>query len=99
MASSDGENSVLSIEQVNEENFRCLSILRPVFWLTYYLFCCCLISDISRDRQRETRDRSVILNFRKTLKTLKKKRFIDSEVFNALVQLYRHKPRANSLLV
>ena len=58
-----------------------------------------MISDVSRDSERQRRDRSVILNFRKTLKTLKKKRFIDSEVFNALVQLYRHQPRANNLLV
>ena len=85
MASSDEENSVLSMEQVNQENFRCISVMRPVFWLTYYLFCCCMISDVSRDSERQRRDRSVILNFRKTLKTLKKKRFIDSEVFNALV--------------
>ena len=41
----------------------------------------------------------MIQNFRKTLKTLKKKRFIDSEVFNALVQLYRHKDHANRLLL
>ena len=29
---------------------------------------------------------------------MKKKRFIDSEVFNALVQLYRHKSHAHNLL-
>ena len=41
----------------------------------------------------------MVHNFKRTLKTLKKKRFIDSEVFNALVQLYRHKPHATSLLM
>ena len=51
------------------------------------------------DQEQRRRDRSVIQNFRKTLKTLKKKRFVDSEVFNALVQLYRHKPRALNLLI
>jgi len=98
MASSDGENSVLSIEQVNQENFRCFSVMRPVFWLAYYMFCCCLVSDMS-DEQQARNDRSVIQKFRKTLKTLKKKRFVDSEVFNAIVQLYRHKPRALNLLI
>ena len=97
MNSSDGDNSVLSFEQVNQENFRCFSILRPIFWITYYIFCCCLVRDITA--QRNSLERSVIQNFRHTLKTLKKKRFIDSEVFNALVQLYRHKPIANNLLV
>ena len=86
--SSDGENSVLSLEQVNQENFRCFSILRPIFWIAYYLFCCCLVNNFTA--QKNGRERSVIQNFRHTLKTLKKKRFIDSEVFNALVQLYRH---------
>ena len=99
MASSDGDNTVLSIEQVNQENFRAFSVLRPIFWLAYYLFCCCMLSDLGRNSEQRRRDRSVILNFRQTLKTLKKKRFIDSEVFNALVQLYRHKPRANNLLL
>ena len=75
-------------------------MLRPVFWVAYYLFCCCLIGDCgSGNQERKRRERSVIMNFRQTLKTLKKKRFIDSEVFNALVQLYRHKPQANTLLV
>ena len=63
------------------------------------MFCCCLIGDCGGNSERRTRERSVIMNFRQTLKTLKKKRFIDSEVFNALVQLYRHKPHANNLLV
>ena len=58
--------------------------MRPIFWLTYYLFCCCLVSDLNNARRRR-QDRSLLMNFRQTLKTLKKKRFIDSEVFNALV--------------
>ena len=95
--SSDGENSVLSFEQVNQENFRCFSILRPIFWIAYYLFCCCLVNNFTA--QKNGRERSVIQNFRHTLKTLKKKRFIDSEVFNALVQLYRHNSHANNLLM
>lgn len=98
MDSSDDNNSVLSLEQVNQSNFRCFSVLRPVFWIAYYLFCCCLVGSMNNAEQNR-RERSVIQNFRHTLKTLKKKRFIDSEVFNALVQLYRHKPHANNLLV
>lgn len=96
---SECDNSVLSFEQVNQENFWCFSLMRPVFWVAYYMFCCCLIGNLAKNSEERRRERSVIMNFRQTLKTLKKKRFIDSEVFNALVQLYRHKPHANNLLV
>ena len=48
LASSDGEGSVISMEQVNQENFRCISLMRPVFWLAYYLFCCCVIGAFTR---------------------------------------------------
>ena len=47
----------------------------------------------------DRRNRNIIYNFRHTLKTLKQKRLVDSEVFNTLVQLYRHKPMAYNLLL
>ena len=42
---SEDELSVISFEQVNQSHFFVFAFLRPLFWLAYYLFCCCLISN------------------------------------------------------
>lgn len=66
MDSSECDNSVLSFEQVNQENFKCFSVLRPIFWIAYYAFCCCLIGDCggNNNSEKRRRERSVIMNFR-----------------------------------
>lgn len=92
-ASADSIDTVISFEQANPQNFKCVTFFRPLFWLMYYLFCCCLFPSCYAHTER-AEDRNIIASFQRTLKTLKKKRFPDSEVFNALVQLYRCKANA-----
>jgi ribosomal protein L19E len=60
--------------------------------VAYYLFCCCLCSTNRNDEESEKE--TFISQFRSTLKTLKKKRNVDSEVFSVMVQLYKTKQHA-----
>ena len=94
--SEDSDITVLSFEQINPQSFKCVNLFRPLFWLLYYLFCCCIFpscySNVSEG------NKNILATFQRTLKTLKTKRFPDSEVFNALVQLYRCKANAFVLL-
>jgi hypothetical protein len=47
---------------------------------------------------KQTEEQGLLIRFRNTLKSLKQKKFIDSEVFNALVILYRHKANSAAAL-
>ena len=85
----------LPLGQENRKQLAFLAILRPFFAFLYYAFCCCLIAKLAN---RPTEDRGLLARFRHTLKSLKQKKFIDSEVFNALVTLYRHKVNAAAIL-
>ena len=38
------ELTVVHAGQINGDTFWLLSCLRPLFWVAYYLFCCCLCS-------------------------------------------------------
>lgn len=94
--SEDSDITVLSFEQINPQSFKCVSLFRPFFWLMYYLFCCCIFPSCFSDENQG--NKNMFATFQRTLKTLKTKRFPDSEVFNALVQLYRCKANAFALL-
>jgi hypothetical protein len=90
------DETVLSYEQKNPESFQCINCFRPLFFVLYYLFCCCLFP--SCYTAGDDQNQNVFSSFKRTLKTLKKKRFADSEVFNAMVNLYRSKQSAFVLL-
>ena len=63
MDSSDCDAPIIDFEQANQENFRCLNMLRPLFVIAYYMICCCLVpKNCFRGNQEGSENRNFIVN-------------------------------------
>eukprot|EP00347_Sterkiella_histriomuscorum_P015790 403355671 len=83
---------------------RRFQFLWPLFWVLYYLFCCCLFQrrrgsgrhnqeyESGQDEAKQHNRSTLISNFQRTLKKLKSRRFHENYIYDAIRLLQDGKP-------